>query len=309
MDKPKSIAALTAAALIWSWANIIIKLLSPHFDAITQSFYRYIIASLFLLSYLFASKKNSFSEIIGQIPKLIWPSTLVTLHQVAFVSGVYRTSAVAAGLIAKLNVIFVPSLSFAFLVEERLVIKSLGFLAGTSLSLLGVVGVILGKSRFSTTETGEGAFLVAFSMLCWSIYAIRAKRLMNSIDPIALASLMPLVSCLTLFPLALAFGDVSKIVYAPLKINALLLISGIVPIGLGNALYYYSIKHLGASITESSLLVIPLLTGVWSFLVLDERLTSVQVAFGLVLILGCFITLKAKKAISYNGYSDDDPKS
>lgn len=296
MDKheAKAIAALTLSMLIWSWGNIIIKILSSHYDAITQSFYRYIIASSFLLTALLVLNKLSFSELRKQIPKLIWPSILVTLHQISFVMGVYRTSAVVAGLIARLNVIFVPALSFLFLVEERRVIKSLSFLLGTSLSLLGVVGVVLGKSSSATAETNQGAFLVAFSMLFWSSYAIRAKRLMNGISPLTLATLMPLVSCLTIFPLTLIFGDLTEVVRVPLKLNVLLLISAVVPIGIGNALYYYSVKHLGASITESSSLLIPLLTGIWSFLVLDEKLASIQMVFGLILIFGCFITLHTR---------------
>jgi drug/metabolite transporter (DMT)-like permease len=225
---------------------------------------------------------------------LVVPVMVVTAHQIAYVSGVYLTSAVAASLISKLNAIFIPAFSFLVLVEERYIVKNSTFLSGTFLALIGVAGVILGKSHSFDNSDNLGAAVIIVSMLLWSVYAVMIKRVVARIEPLAITALVPLMSCVLFLPIVALRGNFHRIVEVSMSSRLLLFGSGLLAIGVGNVCYYSALKHIGPSIASSFLLVTPLLTGVLSFFILDEKLTGIQLVFSTLLLFGCFLLTRVK---------------
>jgi len=290
----KGFIFLSIAAFAWGWPNVLIKLLSTEFDAVTQAFFRYLSAGItvFILCFIFDRQKLVVAR--QNIKMLVVPVIVVTAHQITFVSGVYMTSAVTASLIAKLNAIFIPALSFVVLIEERYVIKNSAFLSGTFLALIGVAGVIFGRGYSPGDSANLGAVMLIFSMLLWSIYAVMIKRVVEHIEPLAITAIVPLMSCVLFLPIVVLHGDFHRIVEVSMTSRLLLFGSGLIAIGIGNVCYYSALKHIGPSIASSFLLVTPLLTGGLSFFILDERLTGIQLAFSSVLLFGCFVITRVK---------------
>ena len=291
----KGFIFLSAAAFAWGWPNILIKLLSKDFDPVTQAFFRYLSAGItvFILCFIFDRQKLVIAR--QNVKMLLVPVIIVTAHQIAYVSGVYLTSAVAAILIAKLNAIFIPALSFIVLVEERHVVKNSAFLSGTFFALIGVAGVIFGKGYSFDNSANLGAVVIIVSMLLWSVYAVMIKRVVARIDPLAITALVPLMSCVLFLPIVALRGNFHRIVEVSMSSRLLLFGSGLLAIGVGNVCYYSALKHIGPSIASSFLLVTPLLTGVLSFFILDEKLTGIQLVFSAVLIFGCFLITRVKR--------------
>lgn len=291
----KGFVFLSAAAFAWGWPNILIKLLSTDFDPVTQAFFRYLSAGItvFILCFIFSRQKLVVAR--KNLKMLVVPVVIVTAHQITYVSGVYLTSAVSASLIAKLNAIFIPAISFIVLVEERHIVRNSAFLSGTFCALIGVLGVIFGKGYSPGDSANLGAVVLIFSMLLWSVYAVMIKRVVARIDPLAITATVPLMSCVLFLPIVAFRGNIHRIVEVSMNSRLLLFGSGLIAIGMGNVCYYSALKHIGPSIASSFLLVTPLLTGVLSFFILGEKLTGIQLVFSAVLLFGCLLITRVKR--------------
>lgn len=103
------------------------------------------------------------------------------------------------------------------------------------------------------------------------------------------------MACVLFLPVVAIFGDFHRIIEVSIKSRLLIFGSGVLVIGMGNVSYYSALKYIGPSIASSFLLITPLLTGILSFFILDERLTHLQLAFSIVLLFGCFLITRAKR--------------
>jgi len=188
----KGIIPIIAVAFIWGGFNVFIKALSSQFDVVTQGFFWYLSGgtAALLLSAIIVPKELlvAFKNI-----KLFWvPTIVITIHFVSFIKGVYMTNATISALIAKLNAIFVPLLSFFLFPDERRVVKNKKFLLGTLLAFIGVAGVILAKEQSLVGYDNRGAVLLVFSMFCAAIYVIKIKKIVQKIHPLVIIAVVPL---------------------------------------------------------------------------------------------------------------------
>ena len=304
----KGIIPIIAVAFIWGGFNVFIKVLSAEFDVVTQSFFWYLSGgtTALLLSAIIVPKEL----LVGfkNIKLFIVPTIVITIHFVSFIKGVYMTNATISALIAKLNAIFVPLLSFLIFPDERRVVKNKRFLLGTFLAFIGVAGVILAKEQSLAGYDKRGAGLLVFSMFWVAIYVIKIKKLVQKIHPLVIIAFVPLLSCVIFLPLVLVFGNVHQILEVETKTVLLLLIASAVSLGAGDSLYYYAIRHLGASISTSFLLITPLIAGVLAFFTLGELLTIEQMLSSAVLILGCLFTIRVTTLIEEVDSKDNPPK-
>ncbi|MBM3235062.1 DMT family transporter [Candidatus Poribacteria bacterium] len=290
----KGIISIIFVAFIWGGFNVFIKALSSQFDVVTQSFFWYLSGGTVALLLSAITVPKELLVAVKNIKLFFVPTILIAIHLLTFIQGVYMTNATSSALIAKLNAIFVPILSFVFFPDERRIVKNKKFLLGTFLAFVGVVGVILTKSQSSSNYDSRGAILLVFSMLWIAVYVIKIKTLVQKIHPLVIIACVPLLGCLILLPLVLVFGNLHKILEVDYKTAFLLLGASAVSLGAGDSLYYYSIRHLGASISTSFLLITPLITGVLGFFALGERLTTGQMLFSIILIVGCLLTVRVK---------------
>jgi drug/metabolite transporter (DMT)-like permease len=294
----KGVIFLIGSAIAWSWPAVMIRMLRADFDIFTQSLFRYIGASVFLFVIGFVFTRKSMVHAGANFKILLIPSIIMAIHQVFFTAGVCMTSAVVSSLVGRLNAIVIPFLSFIFYADERQIVKSKSFLLGTFLALVGVAGVILGKGEIDTGEFNYGFLFTMIGTMAWSIYAVYIKKLIRTIDPLALISYVSFFSLFIFFPLTLKFGDMSVINNVSIGTKILLFGSGILGIGVGNVLYYHAVKHVGTSISSIFFLLLPFSVGILGFLILGETLTLTQFFFGLLSIVGCWIvTALAKKKV------------
>lgn len=281
-------------ALIWAWPTIFIKVLSNDFDAITQSFFRYVAASIILLGWTYIFIRKEFRKAARNLNQFILPAFLVVLYQILFVVGVYFTSAVISNLLTKSSIVFIMLFSFLLFNDEKIVMKSKPFIIGTLLSIIGVSGVIISRNGLVMDKFNVGVLLLILAALSWAIYTICIKKLVSRIEPFVVTSFVIFFATLLFIPLVIIFGDMSRIFEVSSFTNILLFGSGILCVGLGNMFYYKDINYLGTARTSAFVLITPFLTGIISYFLLGEILTLVQILFGVVLISGCFLLIKEK---------------
>ena len=287
----KGIFFLLAAALVWSWPNVMIRMLRAEFDVFTQTFFRNIAANIFLLTVgsIFARKK--ILEAASNWKMLLIPAMIMAANQIFFTAGVYMTSAVVSTLTGRLNAIMIPAISYIFYEDERRIVKNKNFLRGSFMALLGVAGVILGRNSVEMNGFNIGAVFVIMAAITWSVYAVYIKKLVKTIDPFTIVVFVSLLSTFFFLPVVLVFGNIHRITQVSTGTRALLFISGVVGVS-GSIFYYHAIRRIGTSITSIFFLLLPLSVGVIAFLTLGETLTMIQIISGVVLMLGCWIVTR-----------------
>ena len=288
----KGIFPLVAAAFVWSWPSVMIRMLRTDFDVFTQSFFRYVAASVFLFAVGLIFTRGKLQDGASNLKMLLIPALIMAAHQMFFTAGIFMTSAVVSSLMGRLNAIIIPVLSCIFYEDERRVVGNRNFLMGAFLALIGVGGVILGRGAVNVDGFNLGTVFVMMGTLGWSVYAVYIKKVVRSIDPLAITAFVSLLSVLVFLPVVLIFGDIGKIAYVSTGKRMLLFGSGILGVGIGNVFYYHAVRHVGTSIPSIFFLLLPLSVGAIAFLVLGETLTVVQILSGMVLIFGCFMVIR-----------------
>lgn len=285
----KGLIFLIGAAIAWSWPNVLIRMLMTDFDVFTQSFFRYIAASVFLFTVGLIFTRKNILHAAANIKILLIPALIMALHQIFFTAGIFRTSANVSSLMGRLNAIIIPLLSFIFYEDERRIVKNKYFLFGAFLALLGVLGVILGRGSDKIAGSSTGFIFVFLGTLGWSVYAVYMKKIVRSIEPLSIIAFVSLLSIVFFLPVVLIFGDINKIVEVPTGRMLILFASGILGVGVGNVFYYHAIRYVGTSISSIFFLLLPFSVSLIAFLVLGETLTIMQVISGIVLIAGCWL--------------------
>jgi len=289
----KGLLAAYSAITVWALGLVLIKYLACYFQVFSQNFYRYSSAALTLLLLANSTGKGGGLFKRELLCRLLLPAFLVFLFQNAVVTGIYLTSTITAALILRLNVVLVNLFAYVLFREERRLIASKYYLLGFTLSLLGVVGVTLGGS--SCEDYGftidMGASLVLLGTLFWALYLVSIKKLLAKNDPLSLSSIVFTESSILFFPLAMYSNGLKEIFYAPPEVIAILFFSGALSVGLGNWMNYIAIRELGVALPSTLGLLTPLLTAIFSYLLLGEMLTARQVIFGGLIILGCLLVL------------------
>jgi len=288
----RGVLYLVSTAVIWGWPTVFIKFLSSDFDVVTQSFFRYLAASVFLLIWAYFFARSDFRKALKRPKNFIIPGILVVAFQCTYVLGIYYTSAVVANLIHKTTVFFTLGLSFLFLYDEKRIMKSTSFLVGIILGTLGVLGVVMGGSplqEVSALKYNEGAMLLLLCSFIWAIYTVLIKKIIGDLQPPVATGFVLSFSSLFFIPLVLLFGDMTVISRLPLSTNLILFGSGILCVGIGNVFYYLSVHMLGTSKTTTCLLLTPLFGAIFAYMVLGEVLTPFQLISGALLLAGSFL--------------------
>ncbi len=284
--------AVAATIILWAWAVVFIKILSFFLDPVTQNFYRYLSATMFL--YVLSGIRHERGGRVPSIITLVLPATFVFLFQMFTVYGLYLTSPTVAALIMRTNAIFVNIMAYILVKEERAIISSKMFVVGLLLGLIGAMGLTACEGGdVGGISLDVGALLILAGTLFWASYVISIRILVKEAEPLKLTTRVFTLASSFFLPAVLLAGDVYRPLRLSWEINLLLLGSGVLCVGLGNFMNYIALKELGASVTSSLQLLIPLFTGIFSYITLGERLSLLHMMFGAMLLVGCGLILKA----------------
>ncbi len=304
-SRRKGYLGILGTLILWSWAVIFIKILASYFDPITQNFYRYSSAAL-ALTIISASLSNTRKHVRLKITwTLIVPAIMVFLYQIFTVYGIYMTEATIAALLMRTNVIFTNAMSFLLFEEERRLIGTRKFMLGLLIAFIGIIGVTLRDSHDIGALTIDlGALMVLLGTIFWASYTVSVKISLREADPLILTTIVFSLASLFFLPVTLLLGDIGLVMKVSPDVNLMLIGSGILCVGIGNFLNYIAIMELGVAVTASLQLMTPLLTGVFSYMVMGERLTEMDLLFGGLLLLGCGMIIRQTTLQEEGDYGD-----
>lgn len=193
---------LTITALLWSGAFFAVKEVIERVPVYTGATLRFIIASFFLLIIMFAySQKPSFRTTKQKLEILFLATTGIFIYNLFFFMGLKLTTAVNGSLIVAANPAMTALISQIWKKESSSALRWLGI----SISFVGLLFVFSRGSLeiFLSLNWNSGYILLAGSSLCWALYSIKGREVLQTQPVIGTTAFACLIGAFLLFPIAI----------------------------------------------------------------------------------------------------------
>ncbi len=283
MEKTKPLVYLsaTAAMVMWSMTFVWFKIVNEVYPPFTIVFLRLLLSSLVMVGIA------GFASILQKLQRrdvlrflllaLIYPF----LYFIAESIGLTMIHASLTAVIISTIPLFVPVGAYLLLKERVTLLNILGIL----LSFSGVLIVIL-KRDFSLNAEPLGLLLMLLAVLCAVGYTLMVKKLTERYNAYSITAYQNIFGTLMFLPLFLVF-DLQDFVAAEHNARAILNLCNLAIFGSSIAfvLYNYSVKNIGVTRTETFSNLIPVLTAVFAWMILDEEL-GLKKVIGIAVVLG-----------------------
>jgi drug/metabolite transporter (DMT)-like permease len=278
---------------------LIIKYITSFTDFWTQNFLRYVVTVITILPFvLFSSQKTIYDK--GLWRKTIIIAIVNIFMQCTWGAAFYYVNPAFITLLSKSSILWTVAISLIFFADERPLIKSWAFWTSFCIVIIGLVGVTVFKRDFSTKASIIGIILTLAFAFGWSIYAILIKALLKNEDSTASFTIVSIYSLVGLGILAFCFGKPMQCVNFSANVWFLLALSAVTSISISHVTFYAAIKRIGSSIPTLVVLAQPFLVLLVSRALFDEHLLAPQWFFGLLLIAGAALAIKAQEHLNKN---------
>lgn len=295
VEKPnyKIIFLMILSSIFWAGAFIGGKIAVEEIPPFSLTFLRFFFASLLIFGIMVKYEKKNWRLKKEDYPVMIFLGVVGMVgYHILFFMALKFTTAVNASMIAAINPLLTTLLSAAFL-NERLGIKRMGAI------FIALCGVILTITRGDITvlkdfTVNKGDLLMLVAVCCWAIYSIVSRRVMTKYSPLILTTYSFILCALFTLPFAILE---KPWVYLP-NTSILgwggVLYMAIFPSTIGYLVQQTSIKEIGPSKTAIFINLVPVFSMILSILILKEKVTTVTLLSGLLIILGVYLTTRFK---------------
>ncbi|UCC38398.1 MAG: DMT family transporter [Candidatus Aminicenantes bacterium] len=292
MEKPKKFGAtdffMLLAVLIWAINFSFIKIALQEFSPLAFNGLRLILASLMLILILFVSKEG-FSHIRSNFWKLCFLGIIGnTIFQLLFIHGLNWATASSTSIVMAMTPVFVALLGTSIKQERIHWAAWLGILV----SFAGFYFVITkqaGSFHFSWLSL-RGDLMIFLGNLFWAIYTVFSKPLLEKISPLKLTAVTMAFGAV--FYLPFAAKDIVQVQWREISFQAwaYLFYSALFVLVISYVIWYASVKRVGNSKTAIYGNFTPVFTVVFAYIFLSERITLLQAAGALVILMGVYLT-------------------
>jgi len=201
-------------------------------------------------------------------------------------TSIQLTSVANSTLLANLASIFVTLAAWIFLRQR----PSGLFLAGLAAALAGVALLVKTSVEFSATGLAGDALGVLTAMFyAGYIFAVKGLRDRGE-TTLHLMAVTSTVTAIFLLPAALASGE--QLVPVSAHGWAILIGLALISHAAGQGLIAYALAHLPAAFSSVSLLFQPVMTALFAWVLLSEALVPLQIAGGIVVLVGIYLARK-----------------
>ncbi len=292
----KGYAAIFTTVLIWSTPSLFQFYLNRFYDPWAQNFYRYAVACLAVLPFMFFGFRRTELRLNREILLVcLVPALPNVVHQITQTVALFHMGPGVYAIFIRSSVIITTLLALIFFPEERWIIRQWRFQVGTLLGLVGAVGVLWFQPGQEGGAIAWGGIAVAFTAsFCWALYSVLVKRPSARLGPIHSFGLISFITSALLLPLTLMFGAIATPLYAGARVNIILVISAVTCISLAHVLYYIAIRKVGVALSQTLQLLCPAGALGLSAIFFGERLTTAQVWSAAILLFGAFLAMRVK---------------
>jgi len=273
---------LIGVSFVWGINFSVVKTALTDFFPLSFNSIRFSLASLFILMLLWILERDlSFRR--EDIRRLVLLGLIGnTTYQLLYIHGIARTTASNSSLILATTPIFVALLSSVLKVErvERKVWQSV---------VLSFIGILLitqgvGGTLITTDQSWIGDLLILTGTICWSIYTVLSKPLLQRYSPLKLTTLTMVFGTLPLVLVSIPsmkeqnWSSVSSQGWLGLAYSFCFAVA------IGYVLWYTGVSRIGSARTSLYSNLTPVIAVAVAWLFLSETMTLLQV-LGAVLVL------------------------
>ena len=274
--------------LFWGFSFISTKVVLSQIPPISIAFFRQFIAATTLIL-LVLYTRTQFRIALRDIGNIVTASFFgIVMYSVFENSGLqYTTASNASMIVAALPIftLFGETMFFKLKVTWKMILSLM-------LSMIGVVLVVTvnGKVDLSSARF-FGNLLVMGAIICWVIYTILNRNLSDKYRSLTIITYQSLVSIFLFIPFVIPemkrWPAVSEL-SVPVLVNLIFL--GVFCSGFAYIFYIYAARRLGATVSSAFLNLIPVVTVICGYILLQDTLTWTQI-LGMGLIMAALYSL------------------
>ena len=277
--------SLLLAMLIWGSSFIALKAALIDTQPYTIIFLRMLTASilfLFFLKRFFRYKLDKKDIQYLLLLSLFEPA----LYFILEVNALRFTSASQAGIVSSTMPLITAIL--AGLILKELITKKV--VLGSLLSMVGVVILSLSaESSQSATNPLLGNLLELGAMVCAAGYTIVAKHLSSKFSALFITASQAFLGSLFFLPFFLYELHIHSLDISTLSMFWILYLGIVVTLG-GYGLYNFALTKIDASKAAVFINLIPIFAVVLGYLILNEKLTLLQIFAAFLIVVGVAIS-------------------
>ena len=292
--QPSPYLLLVLTTLFWSGNFVLGRAVRTVFTPFTLSFWRWAVALLILLPFVWRSLRSQWPVLRQQGPILLLLSVLGVVNFNTFVYvGLQQTTATNALIMLSVTPVLIVGLSFLLLGQAVTGSQALGI----AVSLIGVL-TIIGRgdpSALFQRQFNAGDLWVLAAVLSWALYSVCLRWRPAELKPLNFQAATMALGLVVLTPLYgwdLAHGQLIAVNVA--TVSSILYLA-LFPSILAYVFWNQAVAALGASRTGQFLHLMPAFGAILSMLFLDERLYPFH-GVGIVLIaLGIWLAAERRR--------------
>jgi drug/metabolite transporter (DMT)-like permease len=207
------------------------------------------------------------------------------IYQLCFVAALSRTTVANSALIFAFTPIVVALLT-SLLGHERI---QLTRWAGALLSLAGIYFVV-GGGAASAGATMAGNLLAAGAMLCWAVYTVGARPLLETRSALTVTGYSMAVGSLLYVPLAWSGLQDLRWSTVPVSAWVALVLSALLALFVAYMIWYTAVQTIGGTRTAMYSNVTPVVAMVAAAIWIGEPITLRKLAGAAAVIAGLAVT-------------------
>lgn len=296
---PIAIISLAIAIFSLSWIPIFFRLLEQEIGPFATAFNRVWLATFLLgiwngqqaLSDQFSQKKSIQQKpyTSGILAQLLIAGICFAGDQLLWTCSLTKTSVANSTLLTYLNPLWTTLLGW--LIWRQNFDKQ--FLIGMVIAIIGASIIGVEDVQFAMRSLqGDGIAIVA--SICFSIYLLIVEKLRESFSAEAILFWTSLFSTLWILPIVLIMEN--RLFPYSWQSWVFVILLGLICQVLGQGLVNYCLQHLSSGFVAISLLLTPIITTIFAWVIFSESLSFLNVVAFTIILLGIYL---AKSSTSF----------
>ncbi|OSA99123.1 UNVERIFIED_ORG: EamA family transporter [Clostridium botulinum] len=171
---------------------------------------------------------------------------------------------------------------------------------GFIIAILGVFLVIF-NGNFILKLNPLGDILALSAALCWAIYSVTLKKISSTYNYIYVTRKMFFYALLTILPFILfsSNNNITLLSLSQPKVIFNLLFLGVIASGVCYVVWNYTVDNLGIIKTNNYIYLIPAVTMIASFFILNESITLYSTFGAILVLLGVYVSENGFKLLKF----------
>ncbi len=272
--------------MMWAFNFLIVKITLRHFDALTLTAFRLVLAGLIMLPiYLFTPRTRRFDR------HDFWTLAVLSffgavINQGCFTIGLSFTTAGHSSIVVGMAPVMILLLARAHGLEHLTPAK----VWGMALSFAGVTVLALEKGFHLHSGTLTGDLITLTGSTGFALYTVYGKKVAGKYDSIAVNAFNAVAGAILLTPLAVWRGlrlDWSSVGWAGWAGMAYMAAFSSVAAYI---IFYWALRYMAASRLATITYAEPVVVVVLAILLLGEKLTASLLLGGLLVLGGVYLS-------------------